>query len=479
MSTVTSSTSNVERSPTFLAKQTAGKGQSNNQTTQPFAALLMAAEEPEPEGSADLALGQTTTDTKEDKKGEQSDLSDDNGQAALTGLLNWQALSIPQGKLDANNPTPANIGPEQPGDAHPSEIYQPVQFKAVPETFRPSKLTDIKSDVVQLNQPTSLQLKTTQTPSSEQAITDSLLAPGTTLINAPQTTAGLVETVGRPVTNHPNSPSEWWSQGTTGRAITPRGLHGSNGMTRVNLNAQADPTVQSLPVNEAITPPRATIDLENTTVARAPVNTTQPEGEDKEANASGKAESGRSARADLTSMPDSLASVEPAQGQPDSESVAPLQTPSADQMTEVLDELTGQIAYWASQGTQKAKMTLGDALQGMLDVDVVMRDGEVHVAFEAARDAVSDALINSAETLLRDMLEDKGMTLGDVTFTPSNASSGQEGFTSRQANDDRPLPSAASRRDMGATSADNGAVTKVSAPARPNIATAEKLDLFA
>ena len=71
MSIVTSSTSNVERSPAFLAKQTAGKGQPNNQTTLAFAALLMAAEQPEPEGSADLALGQATTDQKKDKKSEQ------------------------------------------------------------------------------------------------------------------------------------------------------------------------------------------------------------------------------------------------------------------------------------------------------------------------------------------------------------------------------------------------------------------------
>ena len=225
--------------------------------------------------------------------------------------------------------------------------------------------------------------------------------------------------------------------------------------------------------------PRATVDL----VARTPnvvdQDTADRANTDDDSVLSGKAEGSRSAARSATLTSEGLTSLDVTSGPREANETATAQTISADQMTEMLDELTGQIAYWASQGTQKARLTVGDAREGLMEVDVSMRDGEVHVAFEAARGAVSDALINSAESLLRGMLENQGMTLGDVTFTNSGSPEGQQGFASQQSSNGQSMSQAGTTSRQRTVSGDTGSSEMANIPRRPDIATAEKVDLFA
>lgn len=95
MSTVTPSTSNIERSSSFATKNTPTKTPGANQPANAFAALLMSVEDVEtsvsPDASpllADGASGSTTAN-----KGDAPESPMDAGQAALAGLLNWQALA--------------------------------------------------------------------------------------------------------------------------------------------------------------------------------------------------------------------------------------------------------------------------------------------------------------------------------------------------------------------------------------------------
>jgi flagellar hook-length control protein FliK len=153
---------------------------------------------------------------------------------------------------------------------------------------------------------------------------------------------------------------------------------------------------------------------------------------------------------------------------------------AAENMADIMDELSGQIAYWASQGTQRANLTVGGNRDNPLEVSIAMRDGEVHVAFEAAQDDIREALTTNAEAILRNMLESRGMTLGDVTVGQRPPSPDQGAATPQERNGQNPEAAArlAPTVSAGATRTGSG---HTSAPMlrRPDIATAQKVDLFA
>jgi hypothetical protein len=108
MSTVT--TSNIERSPTFVSKHASAKNQATNPIANAFASLLMAAEE---DGSASFtdALDPLATDRATDPRTPDPEVTvalADPGQAALAGLLNWQTLAT------AGNTAQASASAPQP-----------------------------------------------------------------------------------------------------------------------------------------------------------------------------------------------------------------------------------------------------------------------------------------------------------------------------------------------------------------------------
>ena len=224
--------------------------------------------------------------------------------------------------------------------------------------------------------------------------------------------------------------------------------------------------------------PRATVDL----IARATPSTL-----------SGDTESDAHSEETLLAKPDGARSAVPPTT-PDTEnafaneqahsSLAPTDpaatnTSPPEQMGNLMDELSGQIAYWASQGNQRASLTVGNDTDTPLEVSIAMRDGEVHVAFEAAQGEIRDALSASAEALLKNMLESRGMTLGDVTVSQRQSPPQQDAPTPDNRNQgEQTAPrgiAGSSARASAAVSAE--AVAQI--PRRPNIATAQKVDLFA
>jgi flagellar hook-length control protein FliK len=158
---------------------------------------------------------------------------------------------------------------------------------------------------------------------------------------------------------------------------------------------------------------------------------------------------------------------------------APTNSLATDNLTDIMDQLSGQISYWAAQGTQRASLTVSNDKDNPLEVNISMRDGEVNVAFEATQDDVREALTTHAEALLKDMLESKGMTLGDVTVGQRPPTPDQGEATPHNRNGQNTATTVGTAPGILARSTQNGQSNLNPIPHRPDIATAQKVDLFA
>lgn len=149
-------------------------------------------------------------------------------------------------------------------------------------------------------------------------------------------------------------------------------------------------------------------------------------------------------------------------------------TPAHDAMEQTMERLSAQVSYWATQGSQRASLTIADDQAGPIDVSISFEKGEVSVHFETEEDSVREALQSGAEDILNRLLEAKGMTLGSVSI-----GLGQ--------NDHRQPPqqqSAPTDTDRGGTRVQQATSstgdTSSAAPRRaPDIISANKLDFFA
>lgn len=145
-----------------------------------------------------------------------------------------------------------------------------------------------------------------------------------------------------------------------------------------------------------------------------------------------------------------------------------------------MEQLGAHIAYWASQGNQRASLTIGDQQNNPLGVNISFENGEVHVHFETDEAEIKDALSLSAEDMLHQMLEAKGMALGDVSI-----GTGQGGQRSaEQSNADAQGQSQAQRSNQvntasSASSPSQGAQAADTTTRKPSVISSTKLDFFA
>jgi flagellar hook-length control protein FliK len=545
MSTVT--TSNIERSPTFVSKHASAKNQAPNPIANAFASLLMAAEE---DGSASFtdALDPLATDRATDPRIPDPEVTvalADPGQAALAGLLNWQTLTTagntaqaangstelagdsatserstrqssqdslmkltvgiaaPATNLDATDITgwpltqkglsaPGKLGVDSLPLTKPSPLTSPVLAPASATTALQPTPSRLSVDSLPLTTPSTL-----ASPANTPALTTSTLQP---TLNVPTPTLGapaleqsssrngaIPETTVQPpgVQQHSQEALVAGIQ----RASTAKSRSSGNGnqLQTSTLGAAGGKTGASAALQNNLSAPaatevgmspRATVDLAARTATEAEPGTNEggpPKAESTSLRADGARPSADSTHQGTDHVQPSeqpagpIASVEPTS----------MTGQAAENMADIMDELSGQVAYWAAQGTQRANLTVGGDRDNPLEVSIAMRDGEVHVAFEAAQDDIREALTTNAEALLRNMLESKGMTLGDVTVGQRPPSPDQGAATPQERNGQNPDAAArmAPTAPAGATRTGQG----ISAPMlrRPDIATTQKVDLFA
>ena len=532
MTTVTTvTTSNIERSPTFLSKHATAKNQTTNPIANAFASLLMAAEE---DGSASTtdSLDPLAANSATDPRMQGPEVTvalADLGQAALAGLLNWQALATA-----GNTSQAANGSTELAGDSATSELStrqssQDSLMKltvgiAAPATNLDATditgwpltqkglsapgnlgvdslpLTASSPVLAPASATTALQPtpSTLASPATPPALTTSALQPtlnvatptlGTPALEPsslrngaiPETTLQspavqqhaqetLVTGIQRPSPAKSRS-SATGNQPQTNTVGAPGGKTGASTAIQNNLNA--------ITTAELSMSPRAPVDLAARTATETDPGTI--EGDSPKAEFTSLRADGARPNADSTPHgTDHLQPSEQPAGQLAPAELTTMTGQAVENIADIMDELSGQIAYWAAQGTQRANLTVGGDRDNALEVSIAMRDGEVHVAFEAAQDDLREALTTNAEALLRNMLESKGMTLGDVTVGQRPPSPDQGAATPQERNGQN--PGAAARM---VTTASAGATRTtgqgISAPTlrRPDIATAQKVDLFA
>ena len=484
MSTVT--TSNIERSPTFVSKHATAKNQAPNPIANAFASLLMAAEE---DGSASFtdALDPLATDRATDPRIPDPEVTvalADPGQAALAGLLNWQTLATagntaqatasspqpqPSTNFAANDATglpAAQKGLPMPGKLAVDSLPLTTSSALPSPALTPALATAALQPTTNVLTPTLAAPVLEPSSLRSGATPEAALPPPTVQRQAAEALAAGIE---KPTT----------TKGRSGvmRNQLPTGAAGNAGSKAAGPIAMQN-NLGAATATELGMSPRATVDLAartETETELASIESDAPKAEAMPFKVEG-------ARPSADSAPLGSDHVHPSE-QPTNPTALSDTTAitgqAADQMTDIMDELSGQIAYWASQGTQRANLTVGDNRDSPLEVSIAMRDGEVHVAFEAAQDDIREALTTNAEALLRNMLESKGMTLGDVTVGQRPPSPDQGAATPQERNGQNPEASARLVPTASAGATRTGQGTSPPMLRRPDIATAQKVDLFA
>ncbi len=165
------------------------------------------------------------------------------------------------------------------------------------------------------------------------------------------------------------------------------------------------------------------------------------------------------------------------------EAATSLPESAAEAMAEAMEDLAGQLAYWAQQGTQRAQLTLDKGFDAPLLVSVVLDKGEVHVNLETDDPAIRAALDEQAASLLERLLDRNGLTLGNLTVETGAAQSngnGQMTGNGQTAEGRQPQDTLT----MGARTAARQAASDTPAPtaaplSSPRATSNHRLDLFA
>jgi hypothetical protein len=460
MSTVTPTNTPVERANGNWPKQPNGKNQPNMPGAAGFAAFLMAAEATEGNSPSDTGLTDLT-----DAGSPAADEPKDPGAAALVGLLDWQALS---------NPSMANAGPQTQRKPTERDSDQSTQPSA---QVGSRKTTDDQGRLTPESRLPQLETAPAAAASAERTLpsfTAGPSAPPTEQLTASNPAAPGVFKQLADKQHTDSTPSRPGKTRTTSNPLAPANLAAS----AANEQPTSKPGAFHL-MMEGQPPVRTTVSLASPTASEAAAEAPSGSPSAAEADVRGKVDTARLATPESTTPAD----FSPANEASSSATAAEVPQAStlftSDMAAATLDELTGQIAYWASQGTQKASFSLKNDQDAPLEVSVAIRKGEVDVTFDAVSEEIREALQSAAEGLLKNMLESQGMSLGDVTFSAQGQASSQSNFTHQQFTGNehagmgrRQLPG--NRSTSVTTDVSTSPVTK-----RPDIATSEKVDLFA
>lgn len=193
--------------------------------------------------------------------------------------------------------------------------------------------------------------------------------------------------------------------------------------------------------------------------------------------------SGRSAAEPLGTMAPADGSHRSEAAHTDTLPTAEVRTELAETMADAMEELAGQLAYWAQTGTQRAQLTLDRGWSSPLSVNVVLDQGEVHVSLETDDPDVRAALSDQAGAMLERLLDHEGLKLGNWSVDAMASDSPLAGQT--PGNDAQPQDQSEDTLTWGSRVARRTGSDAPSAPAAsgpstiPRTHANHRLDLFA
>ena len=96
-----------------------------------------------------------------------------------------------------------------------------------------------------------------------------------------------------------------------------------------------------------------------------------------------------------------------------------------EQWAEAMDQMGQQVSYWVQQGgVRQATLRVGHGWQQALDVKLSMKNGQAEIEFLTDHEAARSAIAQGGAEVLRELLAQSGIDLGQVSVGAQNAGQG-------------------------------------------------------
>ena len=104
-----------------------------------------------------------------------------------------------------------------------------------------------------------------------------------------------------------------------------------------------------------------------------------------------------------------------------------------EQWADAMDQMSQQVSYWVQQGgVRQATLRVGNGWQQAMDVKLSMKNGQAEIEFLTDHEAARSAIAEGGTEVLRELLAQSGIDLGQVSIGAQNAGNGastpQEAF---------------------------------------------------
>lgn len=96
-----------------------------------------------------------------------------------------------------------------------------------------------------------------------------------------------------------------------------------------------------------------------------------------------------------------------------------------EQWAEAMDQMGQQVSYWVQQGgVRQATLRVGHGWQQAMDVKLSMKNGQAEIEFLTDHEAARSAIAQGGAEVLRELLAQSGIDLGQVSVGAQNAGQG-------------------------------------------------------
>lgn len=114
---------------------------------------------------------------------------------------------------------------------------------------------------------------------------------------------------------------------------------------------------------------------------------------------------------------ESLGGTELAERAPTAEEAGNAADQWRDQWAEAMDQMAQQVSYWVGQGgVRQATLRVGNGWQQSMDVKLSLKNGQAHIEFQTDHEAARSAIADGGAEVLRDLLAQSGIDLGQVSI---------------------------------------------------------------
>jgi flagellar hook-length control protein FliK len=124
---------------------------------------------------------------------------------------------------------------------------------------------------------------------------------------------------------------------------------------------------------------------------------------------------------------ESLGGTELAERTPTAEEAGNTAEQWRDQWADAMDQMAQQVSYWVGQGgVRQATLRVGNGWQQTMDVKLSLKDGQAHIEFQTDHEAARSAIADGGAEVLRDLLAQSGIDLGQVSIGAQNSGGGAD-----------------------------------------------------